>query len=372
MSTADEVVSGTLDVLLLEDTPTEAALVERIVRGSGSAASGDAVVDVGEWHHADTLEGAIAVLDRASVDVIVSDLMVPDSRGADTIAALNRQAPLVPIIALTSHDGNRIGTQTIQAGAQDYLVKGRIDAETVGRSIRYAIERKRHELELLETNRRLALLGRIIGHDLQREMSVSMGWAGELTDDGGADRASTDRDVAESLIHSLEIVVELADAAADVVSLIESTSEEDLEARSIDAILETEVDRYTAAHPSVAFTLDSLDSDVPVLATPMLGSVFEHLFSEAIQVHGAEEPRPRITIGVEDTVSVTIRGEGVSLTDDQVAFLNDHETPSESARRTGTGLYLAATVLDHVGGSIHVDRDSRIVVSLERPPDSDE
>ena len=362
--------TGPLDVLLLEDSPDEAALVERIVRGRGDGdltATG-AAVTVGEWHHADSLAAAIDVLNRESVDVVLSDLMVPDSRGVATVSALVDHAPTVPIIALTSYDEDVAGTRAIQAGAQDYLVKGRIDGELVDRAIRYAIKRKRHELDLVATNRRLALLNRIIGHDIQREMSVAVGWVGELA--GQSDAG--DADAVDALNDALANVVELADAAADVVTVVEEETGETLEARSIDAIVEAEIERFTREHPAVEFSLEGTEGEVPVLATPMLGSVFEHLFAEAIQIRDDDPPRPRVGIAANDEhVTVTLEGDGVALSDGQAAFLNDRDTPSESARRMRTGLYLAATVIEHLGGSIAVDPGPQIAVTLERPPEAD-
>lgn len=361
--------AGTLDILLLEDTPTEAALIERIVRGREETAGHgeDVAIRVGRWHHVETLADAMTTLDRVAVDVVISDLMVPDSRGVDTIGAIVRRAPRIPVIALTSHDAEVVGTQTIQAGAQDYLVKGRIDAEVVGRSIRYAIQRKRHELELIEANQRLSLLNRIVGHDIRREMSVAIGWAGELADG----RAPETRDVVESLNESLETVVDLADAAAEIGSLVERTPNEAVVTQPINAILAGEIDRFTARHPSAEIDIKCPDSDVAVLATPMLGSVFKYLFTDAMQNHGSARPKLYISIEIDDTsASVIIEGEGVELTEEQIAFLDEQEAPPESAHRTGTGLYLASTILEQAGGRIGVDEHMRIVVTFDRPPGS--
>ncbi|MXV61908.1 response regulator [Natronorubrum sp. JWXQ-INN-674] len=376
-------VANSLDVLLLEDNPDEAALVERVVRGGGAIDSRgrDTTVTVGEWHHATSLAAAVDVLGRTPVDVVLSDLMVPDSRGVETIAALVDHAPTVPVIALTSHDEAVSGTQTIQAGAQDYIPKGRIDGELVGRAIRYAIQRKRHELELVEANRRLALLNRIIGHDIQREMSVAVGWAGEL-----ATQVDGESDALEALNDALANVVEFADAAADVVTVVEQAGDA-LEPRSIDAIVEAEVDRFSRDHPTVEFTVDGTNDEATVLATPMLGSVFEHLFAEAIGPHDHdhdhdreheyeyeyEHPQPHVAITEDGNhVTVTIRGAGVALSDGQEALLNAREASTESVRRMRTGLYLATTVIDHIGGTISVTPGPRIVVTLERPPEPDE
>src|SRR5436190_10918707 len=64
------------------------------------------------------------------------------------MAQLIAVAPQMPIIVLTGHDDERLALGAVQEGAQDYLIKVRVDDRLLARSIRYAIERKRADMQL--------------------------------------------------------------------------------------------------------------------------------------------------------------------------------------------------------------------------------
>lgn len=91
------------------------------------------------------LDQAIAQLAQSPCDVTLLDLTLPDSRGVETVTRLRQAAPETPIVVLTAHEDRQHGLQTVRAGAQDYLVKDKINGEALHRILRYAIERKRAE-----------------------------------------------------------------------------------------------------------------------------------------------------------------------------------------------------------------------------------
>ena len=76
------------------------------------------------------------------------DLSLPDSMGLETFAKVYVHSPAVPVIVLTGNDDNNLALAAVKRGAQDYLVKGRLDRELLLRSMQYAIERKRYQLQL--------------------------------------------------------------------------------------------------------------------------------------------------------------------------------------------------------------------------------
>ncbi|BCB26831.1 hypothetical protein SKTS_17170 [Sulfurimicrobium lacus] len=91
-------------------------------------------------------------------DVLLLDLSLPDSNGLDTVHACRRAAGTLPIIVLTGHDDSGFALQTIDAGAQDYLIKGKFDTDDLVRAIRHAISRARLEARLSETGTHLRTL----------------------------------------------------------------------------------------------------------------------------------------------------------------------------------------------------------------------
>jgi diguanylate cyclase (GGDEF)-like protein len=106
--------------------------------------------------HADDVDEAAATLrDRVAACVLL------DGRG-DAIDALRRLRDAradVPVVVLGAGDDPRLGVAAVQAGAQDYLHDTELEARTLERAIRYAIDRKRTEAELT----RLALHDQLTG-----------------------------------------------------------------------------------------------------------------------------------------------------------------------------------------------------------------
>jgi two-component system, cell cycle sensor histidine kinase and response regulator CckA len=130
-----------ISVLLVEDNPGDARLFTELVRDTGA----------GQWKlvHVDRLSAALDRLSREPFDVILLDLSLPDADGLETLIRAHAQAPKIPIVVLTGHDDEALAVRAVRAGAQDYLVKGRLDGDLLVRSIRYASERGR-AVEALE------------------------------------------------------------------------------------------------------------------------------------------------------------------------------------------------------------------------------
>ncbi|MGA2368000.1 MAG: PAS domain S-box protein [Dehalococcoidia bacterium] len=126
-----------LNILLVEDNPADARLIFELLKdGRGGRY---------ELAHVDRFAKAKERLQQDMVDVVLLDLSLPDSHGLDTITGLNGHTEKMPIIVLTGLDDQALAVTALQAGAQDYLVKGQVDGDLLWRSMRYAIERKKAE-----------------------------------------------------------------------------------------------------------------------------------------------------------------------------------------------------------------------------------
>ena len=88
---------------------------------------------------------ALQRLKKKDVDVVLLDLGLPDSNGVQGVQRLCAEAPEVPVVVLTGLQDEDTGLRAVQQGAQDYLVKGRVDGHLIDRSLRFALERKRAE-----------------------------------------------------------------------------------------------------------------------------------------------------------------------------------------------------------------------------------
>ena len=127
-------------ILLIEDNPADARLVRIALE---EAAPGQF-----EPAHADTLAGGLQRLQQDACDAVLLDLSLPDSTGLDTLRQVIRANPDIPIVVLSGLHDVEVALAAVQAGAQDYLVKGQGNGELVARAVGYAIRRKQAEIEL--------------------------------------------------------------------------------------------------------------------------------------------------------------------------------------------------------------------------------
>ena len=139
-----------ISVLLIEDNADEAVLIQIYLSNAMKVPL--------EVKHVDRLSKGLDYLKSGAVDVVLLDLGLPDSQGLSTFEKAHAEAPEVPIIVLTGHDDDDFAAQAVQKGAQDYLVKGRVDGSLIGRAIRYAIERQKLLTQLEQSKREIKTL----------------------------------------------------------------------------------------------------------------------------------------------------------------------------------------------------------------------
>src|SRR3712207_6373350 len=119
-------------VLLVEDNAGDARLISELLN------EGDR--DTFIVSAVERLSTALEHVAARQPDVILLDLVRPDSHGIETFATMYAHTPSIPIIVLTGLSDESHVNATLREGAQDYLVKGEIDGRTLARSIRYAME----------------------------------------------------------------------------------------------------------------------------------------------------------------------------------------------------------------------------------------
>jgi serine phosphatase RsbU (regulator of sigma subunit) len=129
--------SRPLCVLLVEDDRGGALLVEELVA--------DADIDI-DMTWAPSMADAERELILARPDCVLLDLNLPDAHGIAALEHVSRCDPSIPIVVLTGLTDEHFGVSALASGAQDYLVKGRVEAEMLRRALLYAIERKRAEI----------------------------------------------------------------------------------------------------------------------------------------------------------------------------------------------------------------------------------
>lgn len=137
-------------LLLVEDNRSQAMIMEKMLAQGGIEF---------EVVHVETLAAAKEVLAGSKVACTVLDLTLPDADRLDGLMEIKHVTPEVPVVVVTADDDSARGVKAVQAGAQDYLIKGDMDSTQLCRSVRYAIERGRSDLLLAHRALHDALTG---------------------------------------------------------------------------------------------------------------------------------------------------------------------------------------------------------------------
>ena len=129
-----------LQILLIEDDPDDVLLFRESLAEARTVTS--------KLELAGTLSEGLRRILNQPFDVVLLDLNLPDSRGLDTLRSLLHQATIIPVIVLSGLADDQTTIEAIRQGAQDYLVKGEVTSQILGRVLQYAIERKRNEKQM--------------------------------------------------------------------------------------------------------------------------------------------------------------------------------------------------------------------------------
>jgi PAS domain S-box-containing protein len=129
-----------LRVLIVEDNPADVELLRDMLGGPEPGRFDIAAVP--------RLSAGMTYVTENRVDAVLLDLGLPDSQGLPTFNALKAIAPQLAIIVLTGNGDQALAIAAVQAGAQDYLIKGQFAADLLTRAILYAVERQHTRRDL--------------------------------------------------------------------------------------------------------------------------------------------------------------------------------------------------------------------------------
>jgi PAS domain S-box-containing protein len=133
-------------ILLVEDNAADARLVWELLK-LGDVLPGTVHSQPATLTHVVRLQEAVDRLAVMAIDIVLLDLSLPDAEGLEAITRMHAVAPEIPIVVMSASYDQSLALSGVQAGAQDYLVKGRVDGDALARAIRYAIARKHDERE---------------------------------------------------------------------------------------------------------------------------------------------------------------------------------------------------------------------------------
>lgn len=132
-------------LLLIEDNARHAQLIQLALGEVGIVVGGAPPY---ELFHAENLRAGLERLANGTVDLVLLDLSLPEGNGLEPLIELRERFTDIPVVVLTPHGDDQLPSQALQAGAQDYLMKGKISSEMLSRTIRHALEVNRLQTAL--------------------------------------------------------------------------------------------------------------------------------------------------------------------------------------------------------------------------------
>ena len=136
-----------LTVLLIEDDLGYAKFVDKIIK--------DVKVFSLKLLRAENLKEGLDYLSKTEIDIILLDLLLPDSNGFDTFLTVRDATSNTPIVILSSVEDEGIAYRAVSEGAQDFIFKTEMVPSILARTLRYSVERKHLDEKLRESEEQL-------------------------------------------------------------------------------------------------------------------------------------------------------------------------------------------------------------------------
>ncbi|HYL57245.1 MAG TPA: response regulator, partial [Candidatus Acidoferrales bacterium] len=353
-----------IKVLLIEDNPLDARLIEVELNESGVAKNLIRTVP--------TLSEALTALAADSFDVLLTDLSLPDADPAETLERVTGAASRTPIVVLTGLDDEEFGRAALKLGAQDYLVKGQFDARLLGRSIGYAIERKRIEIELAAardaaveaSNHKSEFLANI-SHEIRTPMNAIVGMTELLFDTELSSEqrefVGTVRSSGQALLAILDDILDFTKIASGKLDLNEALFNP---AQVVEGVIEL---LGESSHTTGVRLISFVDGAVPVGAVGDAGRLRQVLinlvgnalkFTERgeVAVLARAESETHDEIKLHFTVNDTGPGVRPEMLPQLFEPVHESSQPADQRRSgIGLGLTLSARLVEMMGGKIGVE-----------------
>jgi PAS domain S-box-containing protein len=222
------------------------------------------------------------------------------------------------------------------------------------------------QAEALRTkSEQLAVVNRVLRHDIRNHMNVLLGWGEQLERRLETAEAEEIRDRMQR--HGYH-VVELTYAARDLEEAVEEAWELDLRPVDLGPVLEREVEFVREQFPDATISTPQEFPSTAVLADDFLGSVVSNLLTNAVRHNDADEPTATVTVEKgPETVEVAVADDGPGIPDAQKEVVYERGEKGPDSPGSGLGLYLVQSLVDAYGGTVTIaDNDPRgTVVSVE-------
>jgi len=350
----------TTRVLLIEDNPGDADLVRlRMVENQPEV----------RVECVPRLADALDSLNRETPSLVLLDLNLPDSRGADTFRRIRERAPDVPIVVLSGQDDEALALKAVHLGVQDYLVKGEYSSKHLERAMRYAMGRQSLVRALdMARKQQLEFKNQFlshVSHELRTPLTCIHQYVTLLLDGLAGPLAPDQADHLKTVLKSVNQL------HAMIRDLLEATRAEsgklrvDLRCIALSPLIEQAVAMMRPAAQAKQIGLEiGMDCRIPlVFADPdRIMEVLINLLDNAIKFTPAEgaitvrtylqEAEPEVAY-----VSVSDTGRGISPEAKRLIFdrlYQDPDAVDNNRSGLGLGLYICRELIKRHQGNLTV------------------
>jgi signal transduction histidine kinase len=332
-------------ILLIEDNLGDARLFREMLGEQDSHNI--------ELTHVQCMGEAEVYLSQRAVDMILLDLGLPDAQGLGAIRRAHAAAPSVPLVVLTGLDDESLAKQALQEGAQDYLIKGQIEARGLLRALRYSTERKRLERlkdEFVST----------VSHELRTPLTSISGSLRLLTSNAAGNLPRPMARLLAIAHTNSQRLVRLVNDILDIEKMEAGRVVFNFRRADVRSVVRQAIDANQgfAEDYGVRVRLEDGCIAADVRADPdRLLQVVTNLLSNAIKFSAADG---EVVVAIEkktDVVRITVRdhGPGVPIDFKPLIFEKFAQADAGNDRKkggTGLGLSIVKQIVDRLGGEV--------------------
>lgn len=373
----------TVEVLVVEDSRTQAAQLELMLHETGFAA-----------RVTGSLAEAALALESRRADVTLLDLELPDATGIDAVARLSARFADVPIVVLTSRAEDEHALDALSQGAEDYLQKDWLEVTLLARTLRFAIERhrlrnalasatdelrrKNAELEALHAKKDQLLA--VVAHDLRNPLGVVRGYADFLLAGVTGELSAEQEDIVRTVRRTADYMVHFVHDLLDFSRIQAGALELERTATDLGALVSevVRVENVLAQQKEIRIEVVRADAVPPaMLDEHKIRQVLENLLGNAVKFsHRGSTVGVTLALeGAEAHLVVEDRGVGIPAGELDRVFQPFQKTgarPTGGERSTGLGLAIVRNIVEAHGGRIwvqsEVDRGSTFHVRVPLLP----
>jgi signal transduction histidine kinase len=332
-------------LLIIEHDPGDARLLRDMLSENGEYIPRTMV--------AATLGEAEKHLAEHVIDIILLDLGLPDAQGLAAIRRTRAAAPGIPLVVLTDMDDEELAAQSLQEGAQDCLIKDRIESRGLLRALRYAAERKRLERmkdEFVST----------VSHELRTPLTSISASLGLLVGKAAGILPEPAHRLLEIAHSNSQRLVRLINDILDIENLESGHVAFDLRSIDIQSLVEKTIEamREFAESHDVRIRIADTSAVAEVRAdADRLSQVITNLLSNAVKF---SPPGKDVVVTIEkrdDVVRFSVRdhGPGIAANFKPHVFGRFAQADATIARRkggTGLGLSIVKQIVERLDGAV--------------------